>query len=115
MHKFAQQITARNNCEALHNVGAAQARFALTLVDADRGAAPAMPQDKAQRPPVLTQAEWLRRVCAAQQLWGKLSARELRDTQGKQRRLADLLQGRYPITREQAREQARNFLCSTAA
>lgn len=119
MHKLNPHITPRNHCDALHGAGAAQARFALTLVHADRYELPSVPaaaahHGKPQRTPRLTQAEWLRRVSAAQRLWGKLSARELRETEGKERRLADLLQGRYPLTREQAREQARSFLRSTA-
>jgi uncharacterized protein YjbJ (UPF0337 family) len=54
--------------------------------------------------------KWEQYVGAAKTAWGKLTRDELLETEGEEQRLTALIQERYGIDREAARQQVRNFI-----
>jgi uncharacterized protein YjbJ (UPF0337 family) len=54
-------------------------------------------------------AGWKRQVGAAKIAWGKLTEDELLQIEGHQQKLTGLIQERYAITRDEARQQVSNF------
>src|SRR5688572_2938072 len=54
--------------------------------------------------------KWEQYVGAAKTAWGKLTRDELLESEGEEQRLTALIQERYGIDREAARQQVRNFI-----
>lgn len=54
-------------------------------------------------------AGWKQQVGAAKIAWGKLTEDELLQIEGHQQKLAGLIQERYALTRDEARQQVSNF------
>jgi uncharacterized protein YjbJ (UPF0337 family) len=54
--------------------------------------------------------KWKQQVGAAKIAWGKLTEDELLKAEGRQEKLAGLVQERYGITRDAADKQVRSFL-----
>jgi uncharacterized protein YjbJ (UPF0337 family) len=53
--------------------------------------------------------QWKQRVGAAKIAWGKLTEDELLKAEGRQEKLAGLVQERYAITRDEADKQVKKF------
>jgi uncharacterized protein YjbJ (UPF0337 family) len=53
--------------------------------------------------------KWKQQLGAAKIAWGKLTEDELLQVQGRQERLAGLVQERYGITRNDAEQQVKHF------
>jgi uncharacterized protein YjbJ (UPF0337 family) len=53
--------------------------------------------------------KWKQQLGAAKIAWGKLTEDELLQVQGRQERLAGLVQERYGVTRSDAEQQVKNF------
>jgi uncharacterized protein YjbJ (UPF0337 family) len=53
--------------------------------------------------------KWKQRVGAAKIAWGKLTEDELLKVEGRQEKLAGLVQERYAITRDEADKQVKSF------
>jgi uncharacterized protein YjbJ (UPF0337 family) len=54
--------------------------------------------------------KWKQQVGAAKLAWGKLTEDELLQAEGRQDKLAGLIQERYAIAREEAEKQVKEFL-----
>jgi len=54
--------------------------------------------------------KWKQHVGAAKIAWGKLTEDELLTSEGRQEKLAGLVQERYAITRDEADKQVKFFL-----
>jgi len=54
--------------------------------------------------------KWKQQVGSAKIAWGKLTEDELLKSEGKQQKLAGLIQERYAITRDEAEKQVKQFL-----
>lgn len=54
--------------------------------------------------------QWKQQVGAAKLAWGKLTEDELLQAEGREERLAGLIQERYAITRDEAEKQVKDFL-----
>lgn len=57
--------------------------------------------------------KWKQQVGAAKLAWGKLTEDELLQVEGREEKLAGLIQERYAIARDEAEKQAREFLEKT--
>jgi uncharacterized protein YjbJ (UPF0337 family) len=53
--------------------------------------------------------KWKQQLGAAKIAWGKLTEDELLQVQGRQERLAGLVQERYGVTRSDAEQQVKHF------
>jgi len=53
--------------------------------------------------------KWKQQVGAAKIAWGKLTEDELLKVEGRQEKLAGLVQERYAITRDEADKQVKSF------
>lgn len=53
--------------------------------------------------------KWKQQVGAAKIAWGKLTEDELLKSEGRQQKLAGLIQERYAITRDEADKQIKGF------
>lgn len=53
--------------------------------------------------------KWKRSVGAAKAAWGRLTDDELTEIEGEEEKLSGLIQERYAITREEAKEQVKDF------
>ncbi|MNZ72744.1 hypothetical protein D3C78_911310 [compost metagenome] len=54
--------------------------------------------------------KWKQQVGAAKLAWGKLTEDELLQAEGRQDKLAGLIQERYGIAREEAEKQVKEFI-----
>ncbi|TKD38745.1 CsbD family protein [Azotobacter chroococcum] len=54
--------------------------------------------------------KWKQQVGAAKLAWGKLTEDELLQAEGREEKLAGLIQERYAITRDEAEKQVKDFL-----
>ncbi|MDV7211180.1 Uncharacterized conserved protein YjbJ, UPF0337 family [Azotobacter beijerinckii] len=54
--------------------------------------------------------QWKQQVGAAKLAWGKLTEDELLQAEGREEKLAGLIQERYAITRDEAEKQVKDFL-----
>lgn len=54
--------------------------------------------------------KWKQQVGAAKLAWGKLTEDELLQAEGREDKLAGLIQERYGIAREEAEKQVKDFL-----
>lgn len=54
--------------------------------------------------------KWKQQVGAAKLAWGKLTKDELLQAEGREEKLAGLIQERYAITRDEAEKQVKDFL-----
>lgn len=53
---------------------------------------------------------WQKRIGAARKVWSKLSESELKKSAGEPDKLAELVQMRYSISRQDADKQVKNFV-----
>ncbi|WP_372987742.1 CsbD family protein [Marinobacter sp.] len=53
--------------------------------------------------------KWKQQVGQAKLVWGKLTEDELLEAEGREDKLAGLVQERYAITREEAEKQVKEF------
>lgn len=53
---------------------------------------------------------WQKRIGAAHKVWSKLSESELKKSAGEPAKLAELVQMRYSISRQDADKQVKNFI-----
>ncbi|MFL1455129.1 CsbD family protein [Marinobacter sp. GN3S48] len=56
-----------------------------------------------------TKDKWKQQVGKAKLVWGKLTEDELLATEGRQEKLAGLVQERYAVTRDEAEKQVKEF------
>ena len=56
--------------------------------------------------------KWKQQVGAAKIAWGKLSEDELLQVEGREQKLAGLVQERYAVTRDEAEKQVKDFFAS---
>lgn len=54
--------------------------------------------------------KWKQQVGAAKLAWGKLTEDELLQAEGREEKLAGLIQEHYAITRDEAEKQVKDFL-----
>lgn len=54
--------------------------------------------------------KWKQQVGAAKIAWGKLTEDELLQSEGREEKLAGLVQERYAITRDEADKQVKDFV-----
>lgn len=54
--------------------------------------------------------KWKQQVGAAKIAWGKLTEDELLKSEGREEKLAGLVQERYAITRDEADKQVKSFI-----
>lgn len=54
--------------------------------------------------------KWKQQVGAAKIAWGKLTEDELLESEGREEKLAGLVQERYAITRDEADKQVKDFI-----
>ncbi|MGA6108956.1 CsbD family protein [Pseudomonas solani] len=54
--------------------------------------------------------KWKQQVGAAKIAWGKLTEDELLKSEGREEKLAGLVQERYAITRDEADKQVKDFI-----
>lgn len=69
------------------------------------------PQQQQQAMPAADEllGKWKQQVGAAKIMWGKLTEDELLKAEGRQQKLAGLVQERYAITRDEAEKQVEKF------
>lgn len=56
-----------------------------------------------------TKGKWKQQVGKAKLVWGKLTEDELLASEGRQEKLAGLVQERYAVTRDEAEKQVKEF------
>jgi uncharacterized protein YjbJ (UPF0337 family) len=74
----------------------------------------ALPTELLSDPPSTTAAAaskpWRQHIASARIIWGKLTERELLESQGHEQRLIGLLKDRYSMTGDAAEDQVKSFL-----